>query len=132
MTIPGHDSRLQSQYGVRRQYGLYISGIPGPGYRVLYGPHLSLPPGLFRFELSFEVETRGMGMLTVDLTQAGGHRDFYMRRCFEWELHRGLIRISYPFRQATNGFELRLYASDGFAMLVKQLDVIQLAAMDQG
>lgn len=126
LVIPGSDPRLQSEYGTRDKSLLRISGIPDHGRRILYGPHTSLPPGLFRFELSFEVEARGTGMVTVDLTRAGGHRDFYMRRCFEWELQRGLIRIAHALPQPTNRFELRLYAGTGFVIAVKQLAVFRL------
>lgn len=126
LVILGSDPRLQSEYGKRDGDLLRICGIPDHGRRVLYGPHISLPSGLFRFELSFNLESRGTGMVTVDLTRAGGHRDFYMRRCFEWELQRGLIRISHPLHQSTDRFELRLYAGTGFAMTMKQLAVFRL------
>ena len=126
LNIPGTDPRLQSEYGTRDENLLRISGIPDQGRRVLYGPHISLPPGLFRVELSFDLEVRGTGMVTVDLTRAGGHRDFYLRRCFEWELQRGLIRISHALPQPTDRFELRLYAGTGFVMAVKQLAVFRL------
>lgn len=126
LIIPGSDPRLQSEYGTRDGEMLRISGMPDQGRRVLYGPHISLPPGLFRFELFFDMEARGTGMVTVDLTRAGGHRDFYLRRCFEWELQRGLIRISHALPQPIDRFELRLYAGTGFVMAVKQLTVFRL------
>lgn len=126
LIIPGSDPRLQSEYGTRNKDLLRISGIPDQGRRILFGPHISLPPGLFRFELSFNLEARGAGMVTVDLTRAGGHRDFYLRRCFEWELQRGLIRISHALPQPTDRFELRLYAGMGFVIAVKQLAVFRL------
>lgn len=126
LVISGADPRLQSGYGVRDGDVLRISGIPDQGRRVLYGPHISLPPGLFRFELSFDLEARGTGMVTVDLARAGGHRDFYLRRCFEWELQRGLIRISHHLQRAIDHFELRLYAGTGFMIAVKQLAVFSL------
>lgn len=123
IVVLGSDIRLQSQYGTRSGHGLRISEIPGPGYRILYGPHLSLSAGHYRFELMFDMEARGEGNVTVDLSHSGGHRDFYMRRCFEWELKRGVIRISYHLRQAIDAFELRLYAGTGFELLVKQLAI---------
>lgn len=126
LVILGSDPRLQSEYGARDKGLLCISGIPDHGRRILYGPHISLPPGLFRFELTFVMEARGTGMVTVDLTRTGGHRDFYLRRCFEWELQRGLIRISHALPQPTDRFELRLYAGMGFVMAVKQLAVFRL------
>jgi hypothetical protein len=126
LAILGSDPRLQSEYGTRDKDLLRISEVPDEGRRILYGPHISLPPGLFRFELSFDLEARGRGMVTVDLTRAGGHRDFYLRRCFEWELQRGLIRISHDLQQPTDRFELRLYAGMGFVMAVKQLAVFRL------
>lgn len=126
LVIPGSDSRLQSEYGTRDGDLLLILGIPDQGRRILFGPHISLPPGLFRFELSFDLRARGTGMVTVDLTRAGGHRDFYLRRCFEWELQRGLIRISHALPQPTDRFELRLYAGMGFEMAVKHLAVFRL------
>lgn len=126
LVIPGSDPRLQSEYGLRDKDVLRISGVPDEGRRILYGPHISLPPGLFRFELSFDLEARGTGLVTIDLTRAGGHRDFYLRRCFEWELQRGLIRISHVLQQPTDRFELRLYAGSGFVMAVKQLAVFRL------
>lgn len=126
LIIRGSDPQLQSEYGTRDKDVLRIGGVPDEGRRILYGPHISLPPGLFRFELSFDLEARGRGMVTVDLTRAGGHRDFYLRRCFEWELQRGLIRISHALPQPTERFELRLYAGAGFAMALKQLAVFRL------
>jgi hypothetical protein len=126
MIISGSDPRLQSEYGTRDKGVLRISGVPDEGRRILYGPHVSLPPGLFRFELSLYLEARGTGLVTVDLTRAGGHRDFYLRRCFEWELQRGLIRISHALPQPTERFELRLYGGAGFEMAVKQLAVFRL------
>ncbi|WP_020697377.1 hypothetical protein [Reyranella massiliensis] len=126
LVIPGSDPRLQSEYGTRDKDLLRISKVPDEGRRILYGPHISLPPGLFRFELSFDLEARGRGMVTVDLARAGGHRDFYLRRCFEWELQRGLIRISHALQQSIDRFELRLYAGTGFVMAVKQLAVFRL------
>lgn len=126
LVIPGSDPRLQSGYGTRDKDVLRISGVPDEGRRILYGPHISLPAGLFRFELSFDLEARGTGLVTIDLTRAGGHRDFYLRRCFEWELQRGLIRISHVLNQPTDRFELRLYAGIGFVMAVKQLAVFRL------
>ncbi len=126
LIILGSDPRLQSEYGTRDEHVLRISGVPDEGRRILYGPHISLPSGLFRFELSFDLEARGRGMVTIDLTRAGGHRDFYLRRCFEWELQRGLVRISHALLQPTERFELRLYAGAGFAMAVKQLAVFRL------
>lgn len=132
MVILGSDHRLQSQYGTRVGEFLRISGILDQGCRILYGPHISLPPGLFRFELSFELESRGDGMVTVDLTKAGGHRDFYLRRCFDWELQRGLIRISHRLPLSTEAFELRLYAGPGFAMVLKRLIVSQLFRDEDG
>ena len=126
LILLGSDPRLQSEYGTREKDVLRIAGVPDEGRRILYGPHVSLPSGLFRFELSFDLEARGTGMVTVDLTRAGGHRDFYLRRCFEWELQRGLIRISHALPQVTDRFELRLYAGTGFVMVVKQLAVFRL------
>ncbi len=126
LIILGSDPRLQSEYGTRDKDVLRISGVPDEGRRILYGPHISLPPGVFRFELTFDLEARGMGLVTVDLTRAGGHRDFYLRRCFEWELQRGLIRISHALPQPTDRFELRIYAGTGFVMAVKQLVVFSL------
>lgn len=126
LIILGSDPRLQSEYGARDKNVLRISGMLDQGRRILYGPHISLPPGVFRFELSFDLEARGTGMVTVDLTRAGGHRDFYLRRCFEWELQRGLIRISQVLIQPTDRFELRLYAGAGFVIAIKQLAVFRL------
>lgn len=126
LVIPGSDPRLQSEYGTRDRGLLRISDVPDQGRRVLYGPHISLSSGLFRFELTFDMEARGTSMVTVDLTRAGGHRDFYLRRCFEWELQRGLIRISHALPQPIDHFELRLYAGSGFVMAVKQLAVFRL------
>lgn len=126
LIILGSDPRLQSEYGTRDKDVLRISGMPDEGRRILYGPHISLPPGLFRFELSFDLEARGTGLVTVDLTRRGGHRDFYLRRCFDWELQRGTIRISHALPQPTERFELRLYAGTGFMIAVKQLAVFRL------
>lgn len=126
LILLGSDPRLQSEYGTREKDVLRIAGVPDEGRRILYGPHVSLPSGLFRFELSFDLEARGTGMVTVDLTRAGGHRDFYLRRCFEWELQRGLVRISHALPQPIDRFELRLYAGTGFVTTVKQLAVFRL------
>lgn len=122
--IYGSDPRLQSQYGTREGCALRISGVPGVGHRVLYGPHLSLRPGSYRFELSFELDALGEGLTTVDLTKSGGHRAFYLRRCFNWELERGLIRVSYSLEDPIEAFELRLYAGTGFSALINYLNII--------
>lgn len=126
LIIPGSDPRLQSEYGTRDGDLLRISGMPDQGHRILHGPYIILPSGRFRFELSFDLEARGEGMVTVDLTRAGGHREFYLRRCFEWELQRGLIRISHHLPQPIDRFELRLYAGAGFVIVVRQLAVFRL------
>lgn len=121
MVFLGSDLRLQSQYGTRQADGLHLSDIPCAGHRILYGPHIALPAGRFRFELKFEMQARGDDMVSIDLTCSGGRREFYLRRCFDWELHRGLIRISYSFSEPTDAFELRLYAGTGFEITVKEL-----------
>ena len=122
--ICGSDPRLQSQYGTREGSGLRISGVPGVGHRVLYGPHLSLLPGPYRFELLFQLDALGEGLTTVDLTKSGGHRAFYLRRCFKWELERGLIRVSYSLEDPIEAFELRLYAGTGFSAVIDCLNII--------
>lgn len=124
IAICGSDPRLQSQYGAREGCGLRISGVPGMGYRVLYGPHLSLPAGSYRFELVFRLDALGEGLTTIDLTKSGGHRAFYLRRCFRWELERGLIRVSYALESSIEAFELRLYAGTGFSAVINYLTII--------
>lgn len=49
-----------------------------------------------------------------------------MRRCFEWELRRGLIQISYALLDPTEAFELRMYAGAGFEMSVNRLVISTL------
>ena len=129
IVILGSDSRLQSQFGSRQGDVLRINKVPTERHRVLYGPHVTLPAGHYRFELTFEVETPSPRDVEVDLSSDGGARAFYARRCFEWELTRGLIRISHPFKGSVEQFELRLYASGEFVAAVKQL-TISLCAED--
>jgi hypothetical protein len=128
VVVTGSDPRLQSEYGARRADALVVSGVAGDGHRVLYGPHVPVPPGVARFELTFEMQNRGRGLISVDLANAG--EGFYLRRCFEWELQRGLIRISYPFVQSMPTVELRLYAGPGFEASFRSLAITPLQASD--
>ena len=123
IVISGSDCRLQSRCGTREGGYLHIHDVPGAGCRILYGPHLTLPAGHYRFQLKFILHSRGDGLVTVDLSRSGGRREFYLRRCFEWELNRGIIRISYQFQCITEAFEFRLYAGRGFEISVDQLSI---------
>jgi len=123
ISLCGSDPRLQSPYGERKGDFLSIADVPAAGHRILYGPHVSLPAGHYRFELRFKLQCRGEGLVTVDLSRSGGHREFYLRRCFEWELKRGLIRISHALGAFTDAFELRLYAGKGFKACIERLQI---------
>jgi hypothetical protein len=123
IVILGSDPRLQSQFGSYQGDVLRIDKVPTERHRVLYGPHVTLPAGHYRFELAFEMETPSPRDVEVDLSSNWGTRAFYGRQCFEWELTRGLIRISHPFKRPVEQFELRLYASGGFVAAVRQLTI---------
>jgi len=57
MVFFGSDPRLQSQFGNRQNDRLRIDNLPEGYHRVLYGPHATLLPDHYRFELVFDVET---------------------------------------------------------------------------
>ena len=63
------------------------------------------------------------GRVAIELCHSGARVRLYDRPCFEWELARGFIRISYPFEQAVENLEVRLRVPNGFAGSVRQLSI---------
>ena len=124
LVLAGSDPRLESEVEVGRDECLHFRVPPDDRNRVaMYGPYLDLPPGTFRIELEFSVSERASGPVTIELCHSGARVRLYDRPCFEWELARGFIRISYPFEQAVENLEVRLRVPNGFAGSVRQLSI---------
>ena len=127
LVLAGSNPRLESEVEVGRDDCLHFRAPPDVGRVALYGPYLDLPPGTFRIELEFKVGERTPGAVTIELRHRAASVVLYSRTCFEWELERGLIRISHPFDHRVEGLEARLIVPPGFAGAIRQLSVIQLA-----
>lgn len=123
IAIAGSDPRLQSQFCSRGDGSLRIDDVPEGYHRVLYGPHVALPVGHYRFELQFAVEAPSPKGVEVELSVVSEPLPLYMRKCFDWELQRGLIRIAHQLDRPADYLELRLYAGSGFVATVKQLTI---------
>lgn len=123
IVLPGGDPRLESEIEVTRNGALHFRA-PADGARVaVYGPYVTLPAGEYRIELSLAVEERTSGDMIVELCRQKARVRMYARRCFPWELDRGLIRISYPFGQSVEDLEIRLIVPAGFAGSITQLAI---------
>lgn len=126
IVFSGSDPRLESEIETGRDDALHFRAAQGAHY-ALYGPHIALPTGRYRIELELTVDARATGKVAIELCHSGAGVRFYDRPCFEWELTRGLIRISYPFEQPVENLEVRLRVPGGFAGSIRQLSFQRLA-----
>lgn len=123
VVFSGADRRLESEIEVGRDDALHFRA-PADGAKVaVYGPYVALPPGEFRIELTFAIEQRAPGDVIIELCLQKARVKLYVRRCFPWELDNGLVRISYPFSQGVEDFEVRLIVPADFAGSIKQLSI---------
>lgn len=123
MVFAGGDPRLESEIEVLRDGALHFRA-PAEGARVaVYGPYVTMPAGEYRIELSLAVKERTAGDMIVELCRQKARVKMYVRRCFPWELDRGLIRIAYPFAQTVEDLEVRLIVPAGCAGSITRLAI---------
>jgi hypothetical protein len=123
LVFPGSDPRLESEIEVARDDALHFRA-PADGARVaVYGPYASLPAGEYRIELSLAVSEATPGDVVIELSRQKARAKMYARRCFSWELDRGLIQISYPFNQPVEDLEVRLIVPAGCTGSIAQLRI---------
>jgi hypothetical protein len=127
IVISGSDPRLDSEIETARDNALHFKAAADGEHYAVYGPYIALPTGRYRIELELTVDSGATGSAAIELCHSGAHVRLYDRPCFEWELARGLIRISYPFEQPVENLEVRLRVSNGFAGSVRQLSFQRLA-----
>jgi hypothetical protein len=127
IVITGADPRLNSEFEVGRSETLLFRAPFDSQCVALFGPHIDLPAGHYRFELDFEVQERTPGRVVVELCNKFARKKFYVRPCLAWELDEGRIRISFGFGDAVTGLELRLIVPPGFAGAVKSLRISPLS-----
>ena len=123
IVISGADPRLESEIETGRDDALHFRSAADGEHYAVYGPYLALPAGRYRIELGLTVDARATGKVAIELCHSGARVRLYDRPCFEWELARGFIRISYPFEQAVENLEVRLRVPNGFAGSVRQLSI---------
>ena len=123
IVISGADPRLESEIETGRDDALHFRSAADGEHYAFYGPYLALPAGRYRIELGLTVDARATGRVAIELCHSGARVRLYDRPCFEWELARGFIRISYPFEQAVENLEVRLRVPNGFAGSVRQLSI---------
>jgi hypothetical protein len=123
IVISGADPRLESEIETGRDDALHFRSAADGEHYAVYGPYLALPAGRYRIELGLTVDARATGRVAIELCHSGARVRLYDRPCFEWELARGFIRISYPFEQAVENLEVRLRVPNGFAGSVRQLSI---------
>ena len=123
IVISGADPRRESEIETGRDDALHFRSAADGEHYAVYGPYLALPAGRYRIELGLTVDARATGRVAIELCHSGARVRLYDRPCFEWELARGFIRISYPFEQAVENLEVRLRVPNGFAGSVRQLSI---------
>src|SRR5436309_659784 len=99
IVIFGADPRLESEIETGRDNGLHFKSAGDGEHYAVYGPYIALPTGRYRIELELTVDARVTGRVGIELCHSGARVRLYDRPCFEWELARGVIRVSYPFEQ---------------------------------
>ena len=127
LMIAGADPRLESEIETSRDSALHFRAAADVDQYAVYGPYLALPTGRYRIELGLTVEARATGRVGIELCHSGARVRLYDRPCFEWELARGVIRVSYPFEQPVENLEVRLRVPSGFAGSIRQLSLQRLA-----
>lgn len=132
LVLSGADPRLESEIEAGRDSALHVKSAAkadqGIDQYALYGPYIALPPGHYRIELALTVDARATGRVGIELCHSGARVRLYDRPCFEWELARGLIRVSYPFEHPVENLEVRLRVPSGFAGSIRQLSFERLPA----
>lgn len=124
--LSGADPRLESEIETGRDSALHFRSAAAVDQYAVYGPYLSLPMGRYRIELELAVDARATGRVGIELCHSGARVRLYDRPCFEWELARGVIRVSYPFEQPVENLEVRLRVPGGFAGSIRQLSFQRL------
>ena len=131
IVLSGADPRLESEIETGRDSALHFRSAAdvdrGVDQYAVYGPYLALPAGRYRIELELTVDARATGKVGVELCHSGARVRLYDRTCFEWELARGVVRVSYPFEQPVENLEVRLRVPGGFAGSIRQLSFQRLA-----
>ena len=127
IVISGADPRLESEIETGRDDALHFRSAADGEHYAVYGPYLALPAGRYRIELGLTVDARATGRVAIELCHSGARVRLYDRPCFEWELARGVIRVSYPFEQPVENLEVRLRVPGGFAGSIRQLSFQRLA-----
>ena len=127
IVISGADRRLESEIETGRDNELHFKSAADVDRYAVYGPYLALPKGRYRIELALTVDARAAGMPRIELCHSGARVRLYDRPCFEWELARGVIRVSYPFEQPVENLEVRLRVPNGFAGSIRQLSLQRVA-----
>ena len=127
IVISGADPRLESEIETGRDDALHFRSAADGEHYAVYGPYLALPAGRYRIELGLTVDARATGRVAIELCHSGARVRLYDRPCFEWELARGLIRVSYPFEQPVENLEVRLRVPGGFAGSIRQLSFERLS-----
>ena len=131
IVLSGADPRLESEIETGRDSALHFRSAAkvdqGVDQYAVYGPYIGLPTGRYRIELELSVDARATGRVGIELCHSGARVRLYDRPCFEWELSRGLIRVSYPFEQPVENLEVRLRVPSGFAGSIRQLSFLRLA-----
>ena len=103
IVISGADPRLESEIETGRDDALHFRSAADGEHYAVYGPYLALPAGRYRIELGLTVDARATGRVAIELCHSGARVRLYDRPCFEWELARGFIRISFGQKTRTAG-----------------------------
>jgi hypothetical protein len=127
IVLTGADTRLESEIETGRDKELHFKSASDVDQYAVYGPYITLPTGRYRIELELAVAGRATGRVGIELCHSGARIRLYDRPCFEWELARGVIRVSYPFEQPVENLEVRLRVPGGFAGSIRQLSFQRLA-----
>jgi len=128
IVISGSDPRLESEIETGRDSALHFRALAAGEAYAVYGPYIALPAGRHRIELELTIEARAQGRVRIELCHSGARVRLYDRPCFEWELMRGFIRVSYPFERPIENLEVRLRVPSGFAGSVRRLSFQQVAS----
>ncbi len=127
IVISGADPRLESEIETARDAALHFRAAAEGEHYAVYGPYVALPTGRYRIELGLTVDARATGSVAIELCHSGARVRLYDRPCFEWELARGFVRVSYPFEQPVENLEVRLRVPSGFAGSIRQLSFLRMA-----
>jgi hypothetical protein len=121
--ISGSDRRLESEIESGRDEVLHFKAPETESRLALYGPYAVLPAGHYRLELQFSISQRASGDISIELCHRKTALVLYTRTVFPWEVERGLIRISFPFKQSVQDLEVRLRVPPNCEGSIKQLSI---------